>query len=531
MIRISQLKLPIDGDIRDLPQKAAKLLGVSTEELQSFRIVRQSIDARKKQQLQYVYTVECSLEREETRVLQTGNPNIVLQPEGEQYCFPSATRKVETPPVIVGLGPAGLFSALFLARAGIPSIILERGRSVEQRTKDIETFWNAGEFSSISNVQFGEGGAGTFSDGKLTTGTHDKRIRAVLETLVEHGAPQEILYSHKPHVGTDILREVVRSIRQELIRLGCQVRFEHQLTAIVPEHGTICGVEVTGEGGTYRLDCDTVVLAPGHSARDTFFMLSKLDVPMEQKPFAIGVRIEHRQAEISKAQFGDAWAQVPPSDYKLSCHLPNGRSVFTFCVCPGGQVIAAASADGQVVTNGMSLYARDGENINGGFLVGVGPADYPGEDPLAGVRFQEHWERAAWTLGGSNFKAPVQLVKDFLARRPSLNGGGISPTYRPGVTWTDLSNCLPDFVAESLRMALPIFDRKVKGFARGDSVLTGVETRSSSPLRILRDKETLRSELGGLYPCGEGAGYAGGIVSAAVDGIRVAEAVSAWDAK
>ena len=526
MIRISQLKLSVDGDTRELPGKAAKLLGISPERFQNFRIVRQSIDARKKQQIQYVYTVECSMDGEEEQVRQAANPNIVLQHEAEQYRFPEVVRGKGVPPVIVGLGPAGLFAALFLARAGIPSIILERGRAVEQRTGDIEAFWKTGKLSPISNVQFGEGGAGTFSDGKLTTGTHDGRIRAVLETLVEHGAPQEILYSHKPHVGTDILREVVKSIRLELIRLGCQVRFEHQLTALLPEQNAICGVEVTEEGGTYRLDCDTVVLAPGHSARDTFAMLHQLRVPMEQKPFAIGVRIEHRQAEISKAQFGEAWAKIPPSDYKLSCHLPNGRSVFTFCVCPGGQVIAAASDQGQVVTNGMSLHARDGENINGGFLVGVGPSDYPGEDPLAGVRFQERWERAAWELGGRNVGAPAQLVEDFLAGRPSVQGGGVSPSYRPGLTWTDLSGCLPDYVTDSLRMALPIFDRKVKGFARGDSVLTGVETRSSSPLRILRDKETLLSELGGLYPCGEGAGYAGGIVSAAVDGIRVAEAVA-----
>jgi uncharacterized FAD-dependent dehydrogenase len=461
------------------------------------------------------------------RVQQAGDANVILREEGEDYRFPVATGNFDTPPVIVGLGPAGLFAALFLARAGVPSIILERGRSVEQRTEDIEAFWRKGELSPISNVQFGEGGAGTFSDGKLTTGIHDNRIRAVLETLVEHGAPQEILYTHRPHVGTDVLREVVRSIRLELIRLGCQVRFEHRLTSLLTNRGAIRGVEVCAEeGGIYRLDCDTVVLAPGHSARDTFAMLHELQVPMEQKPFAMGVRIEHRQAEISRAQFGEAWSKVPPSDYKLSCHLPNGRSVFTFCVCPGGQVIAAASGPGQVVTNGMSLHARDRENINGGFLVGVGPSDYPGEDPLAGVRFQEQWEAAAWELGGRNFRAPAQLVEDFLAGRPSVKEGGVSPSYRPGVAWTDLSACLPDYVTESLRMALPIFDRKVRGYARGDSVLTGVETRSSSPVRILRDKATLLSQLGGLYPCGEGAGYAGGIASAAVDGIRVAEAVA-----
>jgi uncharacterized FAD-dependent dehydrogenase len=392
---------------------------------------------------------------------------------------------------------------------------------------DVLRFWKTGELSVSSNVQFGEGGAGTFSDGKLTTGTHDVRGKAVLKTLVEHGAPKDILYAHKPHVGTDILRELVKSIRHELIALGCEVRFEHQLLELNLEGEQLTNVTVMTETGPYQLECDTLILAPGHSARDTFTMLNRCKVPMEQKPFAIGLRIEHKQEEISKAQFGEAWQKVPPSDYKLACHLPNGRSAFTFCVCPGGEVVAAASAYGQVVTNGMSHRARDGKNINGGFLVGVGPDDYPGDDPLAGMRFQERWEKAAWELGGCNFCAPAQLVSDFLERRASQQEGSVIPTYRPGVTWTDLRGCLPDYVVETLREALPIFERKVKGFASPDSVLTGVETRSSSPLRILRDAKTLESKIKGLFPCGEGAGYAGGIISAAVDGIRVAEAVIA----
>lgn len=526
MIRINQILMPLDGDEKALKQKVAKLLGISLDKIKQFSIVRQSIDARKKNQIQYVYTVELSTDQEESIVKQAKGKNITLVDAESAYEFPKVQRQFSSRPIIVGMGPAGLFSALFLARAGVPSIILERGREVDERSVDVEHFWKTGKLSVSSNVQFGEGGAGTFSDGKLTTGTHDIRAKTVLKTLVEHGAPEDILYSHKPHVGTDVLRQVVKSIREELLERGCEVRFENQLIGLKLAQGKVIGVKVLNEYGLYELNCDTVILAPGHSARDTFLMLNELKIPMEQKPFAIGVRIEHPQEAISRAQFGEAWEKIPPSDYKLACHLPNGRSAFTFCVCPGGEVVAAASDYGQVVTNGMSNRDRDGSNINGGFLVGVGPDDFPGDDPLAGVRFQEQWETAAWELGGQNFHAPAQLVGDFLEQKASTKAGAIHPTYRPGVTWTKLSGCLPDYVTETLREALPIFDRKVKGFANPDSVLTGVETRSSSPVRILRASERLESSVGGLYPCGEGAGYAGGIVSAAVDGMRVAEAIA-----
>jgi len=524
MLQIGNLPLPIGGDLEQLRKRAARALGVRPGTLGELTIVRQSIDARNKGDVHYVYTVEVSMPGEEA-ILKSAPGRNVKRVEREPYRFPAVARKSALPPVVVGMGPAGLFAALFLARNGLPCIVLERGQDVDARTADVERFWTTGVLNPASNVQFGEGGAGTFSDGKLTTGTHDPRIGAVMDALVEAGAPADVKYSHKPHIGTDILRRVVKTIRQELIAQGCDVRFCHRLTGLKTENGRITGLRVEGPREVYDLPCDALVLAPGHSARDTFAMLRDTGVPMEKKNFAIGVRIEHDQKLVSRQQYGLAWEQLPPSDYKLACHLPNGRSAFTFCVCPGGQVVAAASNPGELVTNGMSLRARDGANINGGFLVGVDPEDFPEDDVLAGVRFQEQWERAAFRAGGGNFRAPAQRVEDFLQKRPSEGAGAVQPTYRPGVSWGQMEGCLPDYVTDTLRQALPVLDRKLHGFAAPDGVLTGVETRSSSPVRILRD-EGYQSALRGLFPCGEGAGYAGGIVSAAVDGIRVAEAVA-----
>ena len=524
MLKICNLSMSVEHDEQQLRKKIARHLSVPVSELGELQLVRQSVDARRKNQIHLVLTVQAEV-ADETAVLRR-NPRGVSVIEHEEYSFPAVSRTSDKRPVVVGMGPAGLFCALYLARSGIPCTLLERGRCVEERTVDVNHFWCSGELDCSSNVQFGEGGAGTFSDGKLTTGTHDGRIQTVLESLVKAGAPEDILYSHKPHIGTDVLRHVVRNVRMELIRLGCEVRFETRMIDLLSDGTAVTGVCVDTANGREVIETDAVILAIGHSARDTFEMLSKKGIPMQSKPFAIGVRIEHDQNAISRAQYGPVWDKLPPSDYKLSCHLPSGRSAYTFCVCPGGQVVASASEQGRLVTNGMSCRARDGQNINGGFLVGINPADFRDTDPLAGMRFQQHWEELAFQAGGGGFRAPAQLTGDFLAGHASSSCGGIAPTYLPGVNWSNLDSCLPGYVAASLREAIPVFDCKVRGFAEPESVLTGIETRSSSPVRILRD-EFLQSRMRGVFPCGEGCGYAGGIVSAAVDGIRVAEAVAA----
>ena len=523
MLKIENIKLFPGAGAAELSAEAARILKVREKDVLSLRVLRRSIDAR--EDVSIVYTMEVSV-KDETGVLKRCRSKKVSRSESRiGYLLPAPLPAPEIPPVVVGAGPAGLFAAFVLAKCGLKPILLERGRSVEQRRRDVERFWTDGTLDLTSNVQFGEGGAGAFSDGKLNTGTKDIRHRFILETLVACGAPEDILIDAKPHVGTDFLHIALKNLRQTLLDLGADIRFESQLTDLCIQNGRLRSITVTAPTGSYSLPCRHLVLCPGHSARDTFEMLHTRGVPMEAKPFAVGVRIEQRQADIDMAQYKQYAGHpgLPASTYKLSCHLSNGRSAFSFCVCPGGEVVAAASETGRVVTNGMSEFARDKENINGALLVNVTPEDFGGSSsPLAGIAFQRKLEDAAYTAGGGGYRAPAQRVEDFLAKRPTAAPGRVQPSYRPGVTWTNLWDCLPPFVAETMAEALPVLGRKLPGYDHPDAVLTAVESRSSSPVRIPRD-ETGQSAIQGLYPCGEGAGYAGGILSAAADGMRCAE--------
>ena len=527
MLRLTDVQLPLDHPESDLPAAILARLGIATDELTGYTVFRRGYDARRRSAIMLVYTLDVEVRNEEAVLARfKGVPHVGIAPDTNYKFVARAAGDQRKRPVVIGFGPCGIFAALLLAQMGFRPIVLERGKVVRERTKDTWGLWRKRELNPESNVQFGEGGAGTFSDGKLHSGIKDPKHygRKVLTEFVKHYAPEEILYVSKPHIGTFRLVKMVEAMRETIESLGGEFRFQAKVTDLDIDNGQIRGVVL--EGGE-RIATEHVVLAVGHSARDTFQMLYDRGVYVEAKPFSIGFRIEHPQSLIDRARFGK-FAGHPllgAADYKLVHHAKNGRAVYSFCMCPGGTVVAATSEPQRVVTNGMSQYSRNERNANSGIVVGITPADYP-DHPLAGIDFQRELESRAYLLGGENYDAPGQLVGDFIKGRPSKEFGSVQPSYKPGVHLTDLAPSLPDYAIEAIREALPAFDRQIKGYAMHDAVLTGVETRTSSPVRIKRQDNFQSMNVKGLFPAGEGAGYAGGILSAGVDGIKVAEAVA-----
>lgn len=516
MIRISNISYPIEMPEERLIEYISKKYKIKS--IKAFEISKKSIDARRKNDIHYVYTVDIASDNESRLLKQIKNASKINE---KRYKF-RAAHIPEKPVVVAGFGPAGMMCAYMLAKQGCKVIVIERGNDVDTRIKDVERLKTEGVLNPESNVQFGEGGAGTFSDGKLTTGVNDIRIGYVLREFAKHGAPYEITYRAKPHIGTDRLVGMVKAFREDIKKHGGEVRFGTRLSDIITDNGKITAVKAVCGGDEYEIETDILVLATGHSARDVFELMKRHNADMERKVFAIGARIEHKQEWISYAQYGDVYNLLPAADYKLAVKTSNGRSAYTFCMCPGGTVVASTSEEGGVVTNGMSEFARDGENANSALLVNVTPEDLPGDDVLEGLRLQCDIERRAYELAGG-YIAPAQTVGDF------LYGNGaeceINPTYKPGIKLCRLDDILPEYVCETMREAIPMMDKKLNGFARAGALLTAPETRSSSPVRIIRNEETFNASIKGIFPCGEGAGYAGGIMTAAIDGIKIAEKI------
>ncbi len=510
MLRINNLKIRDDLSEEEIIKFAITKYKINTSDILDIYISKKSIDARKKDDVHYTYSIDIEV-KDENKYKTLDKVKKIIFPKINLKSIPNLR------PVIVGAGPAGLFAGLVLVQNGIKPIIIEQGKAVEERIKDIEQFKLTGKLNTFSNVQFGEGGAGTFSDGKLTTGINSPYCKKVLNEFVNFGAPKQILYLSKPHIGTDNLINIVRNIRNYIISKGGTFLFNEKVTDF-----EFTNNKVTAVYCSKKIETNNVILAIGHSSRDTFEKLYEKGVKMEAKDFSVGVRIEHKQSEINKAQYGTITKlKLPPAEYKLAYHSPSKHSCYTFCMCPGGIVVASSSDKNTIVTNGMSNFLRDGENANSALLVGVSPSDYNSTSPLSGIYFQKELEEKAFKLGGSNYHAPIQRVEDFLLNQKSTFIGSIKPTYKPGVTLSNLNDILPKFVSNTLKEGIVYFDKKISGFANPDSILTGLETRTSSPIRILRN-DNLVSNIEGLYPCGEGSGYAGGIMTAAVDGIKCA---------
>ncbi len=525
MLRLRNLSLhPDRDDHRALVKACARELGISDLRIRSVHIRRRSIDARKKERVRLVYTVDVELFREEQYIRERNNAPI--SPPEREYSLPQPARMPEERPVVVGFGPAGMFAALALSEAGLNPIVLERGLDVDARAVKVDTFRKGGELDPECNVQFGEGGAGTFSDGKLNTGVNGSAVTYVLRRFADFGAGEAVTWEAAPHVGTDVLKSVVKNIRMRILELGGEIRFHTRLTGLQIRNGRLTGLTCQDTGRTESKPCTSLFLAVGHSARDTIEMLHRLGIPMETKAFSMGVRIEHLQLDLDRMQYGHyaGMESLGAAPYKLAVHLPDGCGVYTFCMCPGGYVIAAASDEGGVVTNGMSYSGRAGINGNSALLASLSPQQFPYSGPLGGMFWQRELERLAYQQAGEDYCAPSQLLRDFTRKIPSSGPGRILPTYEPGVRWCDLHDVFPEAITDPICRALPLLDKKLPGFADPEAVLTGPETRSSSPVRLLRGNDYQSTGLRGLYPCGEGAGWAGGIVSAAVDALRCCEA-------
>lgn len=524
-VKINNINLGIDEPICDIKRKISKKLKISENSIRDLKILRESIDARKKDNIKFNYSVEVNIQDEKRILSKIKDKDVFLEKDKNEEQFIFGKEKLSARPVVIGLGPAGLFAALVLAQNGYKPIVFERGEDVDSRTKTVEDFWNGRtDLNPESNVQFGEGGAGAFSDGKLTTRIKDKRCSYVLEELVKEGAPEELIYEAKPHVGTDILKNVVKNIREKIKSLGGEVHFNSKLDDILIKKGKIRSISINKN----KIPCETLILAIGHSSRDTYEMLLSNNIFMEPKDFAIGVRIEHLREFINESQYGK-FANHPrlkAASYNLTYQSQKlSRGVYSFCMCPGGVVVGAASEKGRLVTNGMSYHARNAENSNSALVVTVSEKDFEGNTPLKGMEFQRKYEKLAYELGGGNYIAPIQLLGDFMNDRKSNKLGAVKPSYKPGYEFKELRNCLPSTVCDSIKEGVLKFDNKIKGYGMDDAILTGIETRTSAPVRISRNEKLESISAAGLYPTGEGAGFAGGIISAAVDGIKVAESI------